>query len=113
MTFLCTNFSSRILKLSNGVKHIGMHVFDESSLTDVYIPDSVEQSGAFSNVKYHMAKSVFGRLELDLFYGHDNRIVIEPNLAEFIEAHTFKELNDRNLKAERILETGLIPNSIL
>ncbi len=116
MAFLYVNFNNRILKLPNNIKRIGMNPFGESSLTDVYIPDSIEQLGYFNNVKYHMTKKTFEKLKLEFDSFrliNDGRVVVEPDLSEFIETHTFKELNDRNLKTEKNLEIGLISSSVL
>ncbi len=90
------------------VLKIGEDAFKNTNLTDIYLPDScIDVGNLFDkqyNFKIHMSKELFDKLGL---IANEN-IVIDKDpisLESLLDRYTFKQLNDKRLKEEKIIET--------
>ncbi len=91
-------FVDPVLIIPDGVEEIDDFVFDETNLTDVYIPDSIKHFGVIENCKtvFHMSKETFDKLHIS----EDVKVEFGKTLNELIDEYGFKQVNLMNLEKE-------------
>ncbi len=107
--FSGAKFKNGILKLPVGLEDIEYKAFENSNLTDLYIPCTVKTIGNldvdFNNVgkgiKLHMSQATFNRLNARRKLRTDN-IEIE-NIDKLIDTMSFKDINRKNLEETKII----------
>ncbi len=108
--FSGAKFKNGILKLPVGLEDIEYKAFEDSNLTDLYIPCTVKTIGnldvdfnnAGKGIKLHMSQATFDRLNARRKLCTDN-IEIE-NIDKLIDTMSFKDVNRKNLEESRMVE---------
>ncbi len=99
--FIWTTFNKNVLYLPNSIKAIERNVFDNSNLTDIYMPDNLELLGNIynCNVNIHITKKALYKTALSKRSGDEFEIVIEEeqNLNKMLDNLSFKEVNKLKL----------------
>ena len=95
---------NRTLFLPDNLKIIGPNAFEFTNLTDIYLPDSLEEIWNLPScldIKLHMSNYLFKKLGLE----KSSNIEITNEVTDLntmTEGLTYKQINEMNLEKERI-----------
>ncbi len=99
--FIWTTFNKNFLYLPNSIKVIERNVFNNSNLTDIYMPDNLEFLDSIynCNANIHITKKALYKTGFSKYSGDDFEIIVEEeqNLNKILDNLSFREVNKLKL----------------
>lgn len=104
--FYNATFNDPILRLPEGLQMLGNEVFDNSNLTDVYLPESIQYVGAQkSNIKFHLPRFRYEIIKKKVKDTPDEKLldtfVPDDTIDNLLTGTSFKQLNNKKLNYEK------------
>ncbi len=105
--FYNTKFNNPILRLPEGLQMLGNEVFDNSNLTDVYLPESIQyvERQSSPNIKFHLPRFRYKIIKEKVIDTPNEYLldtfVPDDTIDELLTGTSFKQLNGKRLDYEK------------